>query len=127
MNQPIQDRIERVLDMFETSFVHAQGTELILHRKWNIYFLLSDLTKPSEFDYKLLSYLSFYTAAHHYGQKTKQCLWARNRLNRWFRREFTHDELQIIYQKIGCGANRPLGVKFIEGGLDMGILTAKEE
>jgi hypothetical protein len=69
----LQEKIEKVYDLFETSFIY-KDEELILHKKWNIYFRLftpddSRMITPDEFDYKLLSYLSFYTANHHFNKK----------------------------------------------------------
>ena len=102
MKQEVQEKLDRALDMFDGSFVHISD-ELILQKGWNIYFRLPDIEKPSEFDYKLLSYLSFYTASHHFKKTSAQSKWAWNKMNRWFRKEFTFDELQIIYQMLGCG------------------------
>lgn len=125
----IADKVERVYDMFETSFLHGED-ELILHKKWNIYFRIytaddSRIITPEEFDYKLLSYLSFYCADNHFKKASLQCKWAWNRINRWFRKEFTYEELQKIYARLGCGANMNLGLKFIESDLDIKILEEK--
>ena len=121
MNKEVKEKIERVFDMFEGSFIHKEE-ELVLHKRWNVYFRLPDLKSPEDFDYKLLSYLSFYTASHHFTKLSKECKWALSRLNRWFRTEFNYDDLQIIYQKLGSGANRELGNKFIKSGLNMEVL-----
>lgn len=126
----VEEKIERIYDMFETSFLH-RDEELILHKKWNIYFrIVVDLwpkegSRPitsDEFDYKLLSYLSFYCADNYYIKAKAE--WCKRKLNRWFRKVFTHDELQVIYQKLGCGANMSLGVEFIKSGLNMDLLNA---
>ena len=129
----LESRIERVYDMFDTSFLHSEE-ELILHKKWNIYFRLVDESEgptreitPIEFDYKLLSYLSFYCADNHFKKSSTQCKWAWNRLNRWFRKEFTYEELQRIYCKLGCGANKSLGIEFIKSGFDMKLLRFESE
>ena len=87
--------------------------------------MIPDVLKSSEFDYKMLSFLSFYVAQNHFKRASKECVWAWDKINRWFRREFTYDELQIIYSKLGCGANRKLGVNFIETNLDMKLLTTR--
>jgi len=122
----IQDKIERVYDMFDTSFIHREE-ELILHKEWNVYFRLytsdnSRFITEDEFDYKLLSYCSYYTAKNHYGKNGTVYKYFKNKLSRWFRKEFNHEELQLIYAEIGTGCNMPLGIKFIESGLDMSIL-----
>lgn len=121
INTDLQAKIEKVYDLFDTSFIHREE-ELVLHKKWNIYFRLPDIFSRDDFDYKLLSYLSFYTASNHSKRTSVQCKYVWNRLNRWFRREFTYEELQVIYQKLGCGANRTLGNDFIVSGLDMKLL-----
>jgi hypothetical protein len=125
----LQEKIERVYDMFDSSFIHREE-ELILHKKWNIYFRLylsddSRTINEVEFDYKLISYLSFYCAFNHFKKSSVQCKWAWNRINRWFRKDFTYQEIQKIYEKLGCGANMQLGINFIKSGLDMQMLTPK--
>lgn len=123
----VQEKIDRVYDMFESSFLHREE-ELILHKKWNVYFRIytsdnSRIITEQEFDYKLLSYLSFYCAHNHFKKTSSQCKWAWNRINRWFRKDFTYEELQKIYEKLGSGANISLGLRFIESGLDMNVLS----
>lgn len=125
MEAIIQEKIERVFDMFEGSFIH-NDQELILHKKWNVYFRLPDVTSEYELDYKLLSYLSFYTASNHFKKSSAQYKWATDRICRWFRKDFSHDDLQLIYQKLGCGANREIGVTFIKSGFDMNLLKEKD-
>lgn len=125
----LKEKIERVYDMFERSFIYGKN-ELILHKKWNIYFRLDNASvtentrsiTPDEFDYKMLSYLSYYCASNHFRKLSKQCKWAWNRLNRWFKKEFTYEELQKIYCKFGCGANMSLGLEFIKSNFDFSII-----
>ena len=113
--------MERVYDVFDTSFI-CREEELILHKKWNIYFRLDDIADVYDFNYKLLSYCSFYCACNHFKKNSKECRYIWSRLNRWFRKDFTYDELQLIYRKIGSGANRELGNDFIKSNLDLNVL-----
>jgi hypothetical protein len=117
----IEEKIERALDMFSCAFIH-NSEELILHKKWNIYFRLPDIESGTHFDYKLLSYLSYYCASNHYKRNSAQCVWSWERLSRWFRCSFTYEDLQEIYTRIGCGANKTLGIRFIASGLNMEVL-----
>lgn len=121
----MNELIERVYDIFDTSFIYNKD-ELILHKKWNIYFRLDDICDVYDFNYKLLSYSSFYCASNHFKKSSKECEYVWCRLNRWFRKEFTYDELQLIYSKLGSGANRKLGNDFIKSNLDFSILEAKK-
>ena len=118
----IRNSIDRVYDIFDTSFIYNKD-ELILHKKWNIYFRIDDIFDSNDFSYKLLSYCSFYCASNHFKKTSKECKYIWNKLNRWFRKDFTYDELQLIYIKIGSGANRSIGNKFIESNLDFDILN----
>ncbi len=118
----LQEQIEKVYDIFDTSFIYKEN-ELILHKKWNIYFRLDDIVNIYDFSCKLLSYCSFYCPSNHFKKNSKECKYIWNRLNRWFKKDFTYDQLQAIYKKIGSGANRSLGNKFIKSNLDFNILN----
>lgn len=124
MNE-IQKKIDRVLDMFDSAFIYKDD-ELILHKKWNVYFRLDNITSVDHFDYKMLSHMSFYTASNHFNRTSAQCKWARAKLNRWFRKDFSYSDLQAIYTRIGVGANESIGLDFIASGLDMSKLERKE-
>lgn len=117
----LQEQMEKVYDIFDTSFIYKEN-ELILHKKWNIYFRLDDIYDNYDFNYKLISYCSFYCASNHFKKNSKECKYIWNRINRWFKKDFTYDELQLIYTKIGSGANRNLGNEFIKSNLDFNIL-----
>lgn len=117
----IKKRVEKVYDIFDTSFIYKEE-ELVLHKKWNIYFRLDNIISIDDFDYKLLSYCSFYCADNHFKRTSKECKYIWNRINRWFRKDFTYEELQLIYTKLGSGANRGLGNDFIESKLDFSLL-----
>ena len=121
MEEKIKEKIERVYDMFDTSFLYREA-ELILHKKWNVYFRIDDLTDHYDFDYKLLSYCSFYVADNHFKKGSKECKYFWRLLNRWFRREFTYEELQLMYRRLGKGANRKLGNEFIKDDLDFTLI-----
>lgn len=121
-SKAIDDLLERVYDVFDTSFIYKKN-ELILHKKWNIYFRLDDITNNYDFNYKLLSYCSFYCASNHFKKNSKECKYIWNRLNRWFKKDFTYDELQFIYIKLGNGANRDIGNEFIKSNLDFNIFN----
>ena len=113
--------MERVYDVFDTSFIYNQN-ELILHKKWNIYFRVDNIESNDDFNYKMLSYCSFYCASNHFKRNSKECKYIWDRLNRWFRKDFTYEELQLIYRKIGSGTNRELGNDFIKSNLDLNVL-----
>ena len=117
-----KELIEKVYDIFDTSFIYKKN-ELIIHKKWNIYFRLDDIVDIYDFNYKLLSYCSYYCASNHFKINSKECKYIWHKLNRWFKKDFTYDELQLIYTKIGSGANRSLGNKFIKSNLDFNILN----
>ena len=126
----LQEKIEKVYDMFDSSFLY-RGEELILHKKWNVYFRLDTASyerkhrkiTAEEFDYKLLSFCSFYCAENHFKKSSVHCKYFWNKINRWFRKDFTYEELQRIYTKIGTGSNRVIGLEFIKSGFNMEVLN----
>ncbi len=123
MTEAIQRKIERIFDMFPTAFIHNTGTpgddELILDKKRNVYFRLADIETEIDFDYKVLSYCSFYTADNHFKPSSQTSKYFLNRINRYFRRDFSIEEMQKIYEKFGSGANRPQGNQFVKYGLNL--------
>lgn len=124
MLEILNDKVQRVFDMFDDSFIN-QYEELILHKKWNIYFLLESIESELHFDYKMLSWLSYRIASHHFKKTSKESMWAMQKLNRWFRYEFDYDDMQKIYSKLGNGCNQALGFRFITSGFDMSLLTTE--
>ena len=112
MKDEIKEKLKRALDLFKGSFVNRRN-EIILHKGRNVYFMLDNIESPIHFDYKIISFLSFYTASHHENKDSAMCNWAWMHINHWFNHYFNYDDLQIIYQKIGCNANKDLGIQFI--------------
>lgn len=117
----VQERIEKVKDIFPESYIYKEE-ELILEPKMNVYINLLNVDTKEFFDYKILSYCSFYTATHHFNPIIKVHKFFHNRLNRYFRRDFTLEDLQTIYQIIGTGCNKDLGLQFIKNDFDMELL-----
>ena len=49
----------------------------------------------------------------------------RDGINSFLGTNFTHEDMELIYSKIGNGVNRELTIKFIQSGFDMKILNAE--
>ena len=54
---------------------------------------------------------------------TANSIWYRKQKWKLETNKEIYDELQLIYTKIGSGANRSLGNKFIKSNLDFNILN----
>lgn len=82
-----------------------------------------DMDDPARYEYKLLSFLSYLTADNHYSRNSKVSKTYHAKINKYFNRNFSIDDLQKIYIKIGTGSNPELGYKFVKSGYDMDVLN----
>lgn len=114
----------KLLKSFPGSFINENG-ELIAHQKSNTYLILkgkSDL----ELKYTVLEWLSRsasyampYKSERHNQQFHNMML---NGINDFLGTDFSSEDMELIYTKLGNNCNRPLCEKFVESGYDMKIL-----
>lgn len=114
----------KLLKSFPGSFINGNG-EFITHEKSNTYLILtgkSDL----ELKYTVLEWLS---RAASYAMPYR--LERHNRsfhnmmlkgINTFFDTDFSPEDMELIYMKLGNGCNRPLCEKFVTSGYDMEVL-----
>lgn len=113
----IQEDVRQLMYLFNQSFIN-QNFELILIPKINLYFNLKDINTKRDLDKKMIHWVS------------KDCFDNNNywnkyitkRFNKYFGREFTEKELELIYAKLGKEANRELTEKFLDSGLNLEVL-----
>jgi hypothetical protein len=125
MNTEIQEKLDRAYDMFEDASI-TDTNELILNKKYNVYMLLGNVDSPLMFDMKILSVLSYFTATHHFSEKTAVSKWAKNKIERWFRHDFSISDLQTIYLHTGNMCSVSLLKEFIESDFDMKIFNKEK-
>ncbi|MEQ3307273.1 hypothetical protein AAA294_07230 [Fusobacterium varium] len=113
----IQEDIRQLMFLFPKSFINY-NCELILIPKINLYFNLKDINTKRDLDKKMIHWV------------TKDCFdnnkyWNKyiaEKFNKYFKREFTEKELELIYARLGKEVNRELTEKFLDSDLNLEVL-----
>ncbi len=98
------------------------SNELIFNTKENIYFRLEDVETELDFKCKVLEWLSYHTADNHGCFYPKVSKKIENMINYILNTNFSHEDLQTIYCRIGNRVNHALTIKFIESDYNLKVL-----
>lgn len=97
--------------------------------KVNSYFILNGVGTEQQVQCKLLEWLSREaSSSQHYkiaDYNDKAHKYHRDGINSFLGTNFTHEDMELIYSKLGNEVNRELTIKFIQSGFDMKILNAE--
>lgn len=123
MNQlPI---IQKAMCLFNGSFIN-RNNELIMIPKFNVYTLLNDVETETDFKVKLCEWFSRdCCCAMRYSQRWRlEEYWKNNTdiFNELCETDFSIDDMNLIYTKLGNGINRQLCKKFVESGFALKVL-----
>lgn len=124
------DYVFEVMKRFPGSFIN-HNNELILIPKVNLYIRLEDVNTPTELKYKLLEWCSRdCSCALRYSQEWRNIRYQEDVLssvNKCLGTNFTHDEMELIYERLGNRCNRKLTQRFVSSGYDMKLLERKSK
>lgn len=109
--------LKKVYDCFPQSFVNKER-ELIIYPRTNTYFLLKNVENQLQLDCKILEYCS--GEAYDGAKKSKEYHF--KGICDYFNKEFTQEEIRLIYMKLGNGINRELCIDYIKSCFDMEVL-----
>lgn len=122
------DYVFEVMKQFPGSFIN-HNNELILIPKVNLYIRLEDVNTPTELKYKLLEWCSRdCSCALRYSQNWRNARYHDDvlaRVNKCLGTNFTRDEMELIYTKLGNCINHELTMKFVSSGYDMKLLEER--
>ncbi len=122
------DYVFEVMKQFPGSFIN-HNNELILIPKVNLYIRLEDVNTPTELKYKLLEWCSRdCSCALRYSQSWRNARYYDDvlaRVNKCLGTNFTRDEMELIYERLGNCINHELTMKFVSGGYDMKLLEER--
>lgn len=110
--------INQTLQVFPKSFIN-NSSEIILEPRNNVFFRLDNVETELDFKCKMFAWLSRPIA------KGLNKYWSPKLLssfNRLLNTNFTKDEMQTIYDRLGNDVNRQLTIKFIESNYDLSLL-----
>lgn len=122
--------IKRLMTAFPGSFIN-DNMEFIADSRINSYFRLGDVPSETILKAKVIEYFSrpSFKGEYYRSQKKNQEIYDFHLrgLNEFLGTNFTPEEIEDIYCKLGNGINRPLTLKFIESGYDMQVVRRNEE
>lgn len=124
----MESYIGRLMDLFPNSYINRLN-ELILYSSTNLYFGLDDVNSEQDIKCKLLEWCSrdtykaqpFDNYEHNlYYQDT-----IRKRINYYLKTDFSREQMELIYQKLGNSINHDLTIKFVKSGYEMNVLKSE--
>ena len=111
--------------LFPGSFINEHN-ELILIPETNLYIQLENCKTKFQLFAKLLEWCSRDScfSLHYMVMKINKLYWKQNRkaLNSFFDQNWSHEDMSLIYETLGCHVNTTLTKQFIESGFDLKIL-----
>ena len=117
--------IVKVMNIFYGSFIN-HNNELILIPKTNLCFYLGNVNTVSEVKYKLLEWCSkscFKAMPYRYAKKNREYQDdILRKVNECLDMEFTREQMELIYTKLGNCINHELTMKFVNSGYDFKVL-----
>lgn len=120
-----KEYIKALLQAFPNSMINS-SFEFIADIKTNQYFRLEDCKKPLDINCKVLEWLSRATfKSNPYDKKKdndKLHEFILDGINDFLDTDFSEEDMELIYMKLGNGCNRPLCEKFVMSGYDMEVL-----
>lgn len=120
------ESVQRALKHLNSSFINHKN-EIILIQKFNVYTLLDDVETDDDFKVKLCEWFSRdCCCALRYSQN--------KRLERYYQKNteafnficgtnFTTEQMEHIYTKLGNGIKHELAKKFVKSGFDLSVIS----
>lgn len=119
------DYVFEVMKQFPGSFINYNN-ELILIPKTNLYVGLYNVNTPTDLKFKLLEWCSRdCTYALRYSQEWRNRRYqddVLSRINKCLGTNFTREEMELIYERLGNSCNHELAMNFVSSGYDMKLL-----
>lgn len=122
------DNVLKLMQCFEGSKINQFG-EFIAHEKANEYFRINVCKTELDVKCKVLEWLSRGAyKTEPFRQKTKNDKFHEfmlNGINKYLGTDFTYEDIEMIYCKLGNGINRSLTIEFIQSNFDFSVFRKK--
>ena len=121
---------EALLKSFKNSFINEQN-EFIANRYANEYFRLDNCEYPIDVECKILEWFS--RSAHKgipYSQEWRNRKFRKfmqNGINDFLDTNFSEENFEVIYCKLGNAVRHQMTIKFIESGYDISLIQEGKE
>jgi hypothetical protein len=110
--------ILKLMRFFPQSFINY-NYELILDMQENVYFRLEDINDLQTLKIKLISWCSRSACK---GTKKRCQIKMLMGINSYLNTNFSHQDMELIYTKLGNACNTDLCIKFIESNYNLEVL-----
>lgn len=149
-NEEVRKEIIKLQSIFEDSFINDELEFIAIHYIYlqsiygeyttinnkrirvpkrgvfvNLYFLIDNIETKDEVKCKILEYFSRPAHKTMYGSENTDNLihqYILDCINQYLNTNFTEEDMNLIYTRLGNGIKRTLTLKFIESGYDLNIL-----
>ena len=123
-----EEYISRLMRIFPQSFINHVN-ELVLIPKTNLYFCLDDIESEFDIKCKILEWCSRDSVkAMPCSSDRKNEMYqddVRKSINLYLDTNFSREQMELIYQRLGNAINRDLTIKFVKSGFDMNVLNSE--
>ena len=121
----IGEVVLKLMNSFERSFINQHG-EFIAHEKGNSYFILKNCKNELDIKCKVLEWFSrdaYKTQPFAPAKKNNEFnKFMLDGINKFLDTEFTKEDMELIYTKLGNACNHELTIKVVCSGYDLSIL-----
>lgn len=119
----LKKEIKKLMEIFEGSFINS-NYELILEKRRNIYINLELINTPKELEMNLIQWKSRTCIK---GDNEKIINETRKKINKFFNKNFSLQDFELIYELLGNEINPELCEEFVDNDLDIEILKRYKE
>ena len=123
MDYCLTQEVKRLMFIFEDSFIN-RNFELILEKRRNLYVNF-ELVKTVR-DLKM-NMIQWKTRPCIKGDDEKILIKTRKKFNEFFKKDFSLEDLELIYEFLGNGVNPDLCETFVDSDLNIEILKNYKE
>lgn len=121
----LMSEIQETMKHFKNSYIN-NNLEVILLPKTNGYFAIKNCKNEIDINCKILENISrdCFKTQHYSRLKDNKNMWNENliALNNALKTDFSQQDIELIYNKLGNGINHELTKKFVESNFDIEVL-----
>lgn len=123
MSEEYLNEIKKLMKIWRKSFIN-NNFELILETRRNIYIILGMYSTVKEIKMNMLAWKSRPCVK---GDDDKYLDDFREKFNKYFEKNWTKEEIGLIYQRFGNGVNPELCERFVDSNYDFKLLEVLNE
>lgn len=123
MDYCLKQEVKRLMDIFEDSFING-NFELILEKRRNLYVNFELVKTVKDLKMNIIQWKS---RACIKGDDEKILIKTRKKFNEFFKKDFSLEDFELIYELLGNEVNPDLCERFVDNDLDIEILKRYKE